>query len=282
MTRRGRVLLVTGAASGLGWALSRLAHARGDFVVLADRDVAALEARRTELPPGRTECVVGDVTVEADRAAMLTAATRRFGGLDVLVNNAGVWCERREVTEEGVERTFATNVLGAFTLTNELLPMLLATPHARIVNVASKMARRPRLDDLEFATRGYSGVDAYAESKGANRLLTWELDRRLEGKRVYANAVHPGMVASEITRTDPSTGLLRRMSGPFFRIFGKSTREGADTALWVASSADCEMSRGNFYERRKIVRCKLRDEELERQLWEACDARVAAVDRATP
>jgi NAD(P)-dependent dehydrogenase (short-subunit alcohol dehydrogenase family) len=90
VTRRGRVLLVTGAASGLGWALSRLAHARGDFVVLADRDAAALEARRTELPPGRTECVVGDVTVEADRAAMLTAATRRFGGLDVLVNNAGI------------------------------------------------------------------------------------------------------------------------------------------------------------------------------------------------
>ena len=282
----GKVAIVTGANTGIGLEVARGLAMHRARVILAcrnrDKGVAAVEELRSDTCNDRVDLELVDVALTKSVRAFAERVRARHDRLDVLVNNAGVWCERREVTEEGVERTFATNVLGAFTLTNELLPMLLATPHARIVNVASKMARRPRLDDLEFATRGYSGVDAYAESKGANRLLTWELDRRLEGKRVYANAVHPGMVASEITRTDPSTGLLRRMSGPFFRIFGKSTREGADTALWVASSADCEMSRGNFYERRKIVRCKLRDEELERQLWEACDARVAAVDRATP
>jgi NAD(P)-dependent dehydrogenase (short-subunit alcohol dehydrogenase family) len=90
VTPSGRVLLVTGAASGLGWALGRLAHARGDCVVLVDRDRAALEARRGELPAQRTEWVVGDVTDEADRTAVLAAATSRFGALDVLVNNAGI------------------------------------------------------------------------------------------------------------------------------------------------------------------------------------------------
>lgn len=281
----GKVAIVTGANTGIGLEIARGLAMHRARVVLAcrsrERGQAALEELSADTCSDRLELELVDTSLTRSIREFAARVRARHARLDVLVNNAGVWRERREETAEGVELTFATNVLGYFTVTRELLPLLEATPHARIVNVASKMARRPRLDDLEHATRAYSGVDAYSESKGANRLLTWELDRRLDGKRVYANAVHPGMVASEITRADPQTGLLRRMSGPFFRVFGRSTRDGADTALWAATSADCEMSRGNFLERRKIARCKLRDERLERELWEACEARVAAIVAAT-
>ena len=275
----GKIAIVTGANTGIGLEVARGLAMHRAHVILACRNVekgkAALEELRGDTCNDRIDLEIVDTSLTKSIRDFAARVREKYPKLDVLVNNAGIWAERREVTAEGIERCFATNVLGYFTTTNELLPMLLATPHARVVNVASKMAKGLDLDDLEFERRPYSGVDAYAASKQANRMLTWALDRRLDGKKVYANAVHPGMVASEITRADPTTGLLRRVSGPFFRIFGKSTRDGADTALFVASSGDCEMSHGNFYEKRKIIPCKFRNEEREERLFAACEAMVA-------
>lgn len=199
MTRRGRVLLVTGAASGLGWALSRLAHARGDFVVLADRDVAALEARRTELPPGRTECVVGDVTVEADRAAMLTAATRRFGGLDVLVNNAGIaieW-EGRPTDADKVRRTLEVNLIAPFAITEALVPLLARSDDARIINHSSMLGSIGTAESMWKQVGGFMAV-GYSTSKAGLNMLTLIQSKTLAGKGIAVAAAHPGWVKTDL------------------------------------------------------------------------------------
>lgn len=278
----GKVAVVTGASAGVGLEVARgLAMHRARVVLACDsqeRGQAALEELLADTCNDRIELELVDTSLTRSIREFAARVRARHARLDVLVNGAAVRCERREQTDEGVERTFAANVLGCFTVTRELLPMLRETPHARVVNLTSKAARRPHLDDLERATRPYSGADARAESDGARLLLTWELDRRLDGARVYANAVHPGRVAPDLSRADAEASLLRRLSGSLARAVAASPRDGADTALWVATSPECEMSRGNLFERRRIIRCKLRDEELERRLWAACDARVAALD----
>ncbi|MCC6645612.1 MAG: SDR family NAD(P)-dependent oxidoreductase [Polyangiaceae bacterium] len=272
----GKVALVTGATVGVGLEVARgLAMRRARVVLVSrtrERGAAVVEELQADTCNDRVELELVDLARGADIQELAARVGARHGRLDVLVHGATAWRARRELTDAGVERTFATTALGMFTLTRALTPMLRQTPHARVVTVASRLARRPDPDDLAEEARAYTARDAQARSAGALRLLTWELDRRLEGERVYANVVHQGMREAECARVDPETGLLRRVSGPFFRLFGRSSRDGADTALWVATSPDCEMSRGNLYERRKIARCELRDERLEGRLWEACEA----------
>ena len=118
----------------------------------------------------------------------------------MLVNNAGTWLTRREETDEGIERTWATNMLGYFLLTEALRPLLARSAPARVVNVASELAHDLDLSDVEFERRPYEGVTAYAQSKQANRMWTWALARRLEGTGVTANAMHPGGVNTPLFR----------------------------------------------------------------------------------
>ena len=183
--------------------------------------------------------------------------------MDVLVNNAGVAKGQRHITSEGVELTFATNVLGYHRLSLALLDQLRASAPARIVNVASTFAGDLDLDDLQFERRPYDELQAYAQSKACNRLLTWALARRLAGTGVTANAMAPGFV--------PATGLSRDLSPDVKRAYvgrsGRSLREGADTAVWLASSRDADGVTGRFFYDRRERACELRNQETEERLW---------------
>jgi retinol dehydrogenase-12/retinol dehydrogenase-13 len=190
--------------------------------------------------------------------------------LDVLVNNAGIMPGRqpRRESVDGVEIVFATNVLGYFVLTQELLDLLNSSAPARIVNVASAYASQSDLDDLQFKRRPFDSTKAYTESKACDRMLTWAFDRRLEGTGVTANAMTPGYVAdTELFRsTRTSSGM--RSSG------GRTPAQGADTAVWLASSPECEGVTGNFYEDRTITQCEFRNREREDKLWSICERLV--------
>ena len=184
--------------------------------------------------------------------------------IDVLVNNAGVANGARRVTPDGFELTFATNVLGYHRLSLALLDQLRASAPARIVNVASTFAGDLDLDDLQFERRPYQELQAYAQSKACNRLLTWALSRRLDGSGVTANAMAPGFV--------PATGLARGLSPDMQRAYagrtGRSVEEGADTALWLAVSRDVEGVSGRFFFDRRERACEFRNEAREERLWE--------------
>jgi NAD(P)-dependent dehydrogenase (short-subunit alcohol dehydrogenase family) len=197
------------------------------------------------------------------------------GDIDVLINNAGALFGRREVTEDGLEKTFATNHMAYFVVTNLLLPQL--KPGARIVSTASDAHRGARLDfdDLQSGRR-YSGFSVYGKSKLCNILFTRELARRLEGSGATANCLHPGFVATRFG--DASGGLFQTVIGLGKSTVALSPEEGARTILYLASSPEVEGKSGGYY-----VKCKpatpTREAQSDadaRRLWDI-SARIADV-----
>jgi NAD(P)-dependent dehydrogenase (short-subunit alcohol dehydrogenase family) len=185
------------------------------------------------------------------------------------VNNAGGWSSTRRLTADGVEQTWATNMLGYFLLTELLLDTLKAGAPSRIVSVASDLARDLDLADVGFERRRYSGVSAYAQSKQANRLWTWALARRLAGTGVTANAMHPGGVATGIFAK--GGGLLGRAVAIVSALLARTPAQGADTAVWLAASPEVEGLTGLFFKDRKVASCRFRDTEQEEKLWSLCE-----------
>lgn len=275
----GRVCLVTGASGGIGLETARGLAAQGARVVLACRDAGRGEAARRDITAttGNPDVEVSlvDLGSRASTRAFAAAFRERHPALHVLVNNAGVWLERRRESAEGVELTWATNMLGYAHVARELLPLLRAGAPSRIVNVASQLARDLDLDDVLFRRRRYASVTAYAQSKQANRMWTWALARRLAGSGVTANALHPGSVR---------TGIFAKGGGPLSWIMpvatrflaGKTPAEGADTVVWLASSPEVESRSGGFYIDRREIRCRFRDEPAEERVYALCESMLGA------
>jgi NAD(P)-dependent dehydrogenase (short-subunit alcohol dehydrogenase family) len=264
-------VVITGATSGIGKEVAIRLASLGAHVVLACRDRL------------RGEQVVADINVQtgAERAAVMTLDTsdqrsiRAFAGdyrdthgsLDVLVNNAGVLLAGpRQTSVDDIELTFATNVLGYYLVTTELLDALRAGAPSRVVNVASTFAGDVDLDDLQCERRPYDGMSAYAQSKACDRMLTWALARRLEGESVTVNAMAPGLVLG--------TGLYRNLPAEAKRgleqLGGRSVSEGAGTAVWLASSPELDGVTGKFFEQDTEIQCQFRDDDAEERLWQTC------------
>ena len=208
----------------------------------------------------------------------------RHSRLDVLVNNAGVSRGTKpwEKSPDGIELTFGTNVMGYFLMTRALLPRLHESAPSRIVNVASTFASDLDLDDLQFQRRPWDSMKAYAQSKACDRMLTWAFARRLEGGAVTANAMAPGLIAD--------TGLYRDMPGEVRsqlqqRGGGRTAADGADTAIWLASSPAMDGVTGKLFENRKEIPCSFRNKDREERLWHICESlagRTGMVDQTHP
>jgi NAD(P)-dependent dehydrogenase (short-subunit alcohol dehydrogenase family) len=192
----GRVALVTGANSGMGKQTARELARMGAEVILACRSKQSGEAAAEEIiqTTGQTGVTVMEVDLSSPASvrAVAHAVHERFPKLDVLVNNAAASLRVRQVTPEGFERHWATNVLGPHLLTMLLLPALVASGHGRIVTVSTVAAGGLDLSDTQYERRPYRGTGAYRASKQATRMLTWALAERLRGTPVTANAVSPG------------------------------------------------------------------------------------------
>jgi NAD(P)-dependent dehydrogenase (short-subunit alcohol dehydrogenase family) len=270
---RGRVCLVTGANSGIGKETARGLARLGAHVVMACRDPERGEAARSEIAAeageGRVELALVDLASQRSIREFAAGLVRLHPALHVLVNNAGVWRERRAESADGIELTWATNMLGYSLTTSLLLDALRRGAPARIVNVASQLARGLDLDDVEYRRRPYGGIAAYAQSKQANRMWTWALDRRLAGSGVAANAMHPGGVSTALF--SKGGGPLSRIASLFIKVAGRSAAEGADTVVWLAAAPEAEARRGRFWIDRREVRCRHRDAEREERLFELCE-----------
>ena len=271
----GRVAVVTGGNTGLGYETAAALAARGAHVVLAVRNLdkgkaaADLIARRT---PG------ADVTLQEldltslasveDAAEQLRATHDR---IDLLINNAGVMMTPKSTTRDGFELQFGTNHLGHFAFTGRLLDRVLAAPGSRVVTVSSIGHRfgRVRFDDLG-AERSYNRMTAYGQSKLSNLLFTYELQRRLTGQSTTALAAHPGGSSSELTRYLPAPVKLA------FSPLEQSTEMGALPTLRAATdphvSGGQYLGPGGFLEMRgypKVVASNRRshDVDVQRRLW---------------
>ena len=268
-TLNGTHILVTGPTSGIGLAIAHELAAAGATLVLGCRDAVKGEALADDINrrgAGQASVLVVDTSSQQSIRACAQEYRQRHARLDVLVNNAGAAHGTRQLSVDGIELTLATNVIGYWLLTQELLDVLRASAPSRIVNVASKFASELDLDDLQFEDRPYDGLRAYSQSKACNRLLTWALARRLEGTPVTANAYAPGFVAG--------TGLSRDLPPDVKEVYrvrpGRSFAEGADTAVWMASSPDLDGVNGRFFMDRQEIPCELHHVMAEERLWQAC------------
>lgn len=283
----GKTCLVTGATRGIGRVAAVELARRGADVVLVGRDparaeAAAAEARAAAGPDGGTIAVmIADLALMAEVRRLAAEFRAAHPRLDVLVNNAGAIFERRGVTAEGFEQTFALNHLAYFLLTHELGATLAASAPARIVNVASRAHRAGRLDfaDLQL-TRGYSAWRAYAASKLANILFTRELARRLQDSGVTANSLHPGLVATNFGHDRFGLiSLLLRVARPM--MIGEA--EGAATTLHLATSPAVASVTGEYFADCAITRAEphARDDEAARRLWEETERLLGLAGQAT-
>jgi NAD(P)-dependent dehydrogenase (short-subunit alcohol dehydrogenase family) len=234
----GRVVVVTGASSGIGAATARALVGAGAKVVLAVRDTAKGE-RVAPTMPGEIE--IRQLDLE-DLASVRAFAAAWTGAIDILINNAGIMLVQEGRTADGFERQIGTNHLGHFALTNLLLPYITD----RVVTVSSNAHARGRLDlgDLNWQTRPYRTSQAYSDSKLANLLFTFELQRRLSstGSRVRALAVHPGMVRTNLFGHRPVQAAIIGFVGRFVM---QDPEHGARTTLFAATQ---DIPGGSFVE----------------------------------
>ena len=268
----GKTCLVTGSTNGIGRVTTlELAH-MGANVVIAGRDPArcALTASdiREETGNPDVDFLVADLSSQEDIRRLAKEFKERHQRLDVLVNNAGAIHMSRRKSVDGIEMTFALNHLSHFLLTNLLLDVLSASAPARVVNVASSVHEKAKIDLFDIqAPRRYSGFRAYSRSKLCNLLFTYELARRLEGTGVTANALHPGLVATNILTNN---GVLGRFINILLGVRGISVEAGALTSVYAASSPDLEGVSGKYLDKKQIVRSSTRsfDEAQAADLWE--------------
>jgi NAD(P)-dependent dehydrogenase (short-subunit alcohol dehydrogenase family) len=265
-TTDGARAIVTAPTSGIGKEIARQLATSGVEVVLACRD--GERGRRTARQiagstGGREPSVmVVDTSSQDSLRQFAHDYCRRYGRLDVLVNNAGVLRPERAVSVDGYELTFATNVLGYYLVTCELVDALRSGTSARVVNVASTYASDVDLDDLQFERRPYDGMRAYAQSKACDRMLTRAFARRLLQDRIDVNAMAPGLVLGSDLYRDLPAEIKRYLEQQPSRTIA----EGADTAVWLATSPDVAGITGRFYDQRTEVDCQFRDVDAEENL----------------
>ncbi len=283
---RAQVCMVTGAASGIGAATARALAQRGATVILVDRDAekgpATAKQIERQTSDGAVEFMRADLSAQQEIRRLVQQFESHHRRLDVLVNNAGAIFARRQESVDGIEMTFALNYLGYFLLTNLLLDTLKASAPARIVNVSSRSHTRARInfDDLQSRS-GYRGLQAYARSKLAIVLFTYELARRLEGTDVTANALHPGLVATGFGRKHGGVlGLVMRLFRPAFN----RPEQGAQTSIYLATSPEVEGVTGKYF-----VGCKAipsspasYDPDTARRLWQVSAAYTKLVQGKAP
>lgn len=275
----GRICLITGATSGIGAAAAEALVQRGASVVLVGRDRARCESTAERLRGvgrGAVDFLVADLSAQAEIHRLASEFLRRYGQLHVLINNASAIFLRRSETVDGIESTFALNHLAYFLLTNLLLDCLKASAPARVINVSSighTHVNGINFDDLQWR-RSYRGFKAYHQSKLANLMFTYELARRLRGTGVTVNALHPGMVTTNIGRNN---GWLWRIGKPIGdRYFGfkyVTAAEGAQTVVYLARSPEVEEVTGGYFDNQKPAESSAasRDEAAAARLWQICE-----------
>jgi len=269
-----KTVLVTGASSGMGPHVATELARMGAQVVMVARDrekgEAALVRAKARSGSQAISLMRCDFASQADIRKLASDFCARHARLDVLVNNAGSVNATRQLTVDGLEQTLAVNHLGYFLLTNLLLPLLERSAPSRVVNVASVAHRRGDIDleNLEYERGGYAIMKAYARSKLANVLFTAELARRLAGKGVTVNCLHPGAVATNIWSRAP---WFARPLLAVAKIFMLSPEDGARAIVHLATSPELEDQTGGYYEKGRRVNPSpsAQDEALAKRLWDA-------------
>lgn len=265
---QGRIVMVTGASSGIGKAIAAALARMGATVVMVCRDRESGQPAQDDIRRASgnesVELMTADLAAQASIRQLAADYTGTHDRLHVLINNAGVMRNDRTLTVDGIEMTFAVNQLAPFLLTHLLLDTLKASAPARIINTFGN-AQKIDFDNLQ-GERRYDMMTAYPQSKMANLLFTLELAKRLEGSGVTANIADPGFTATNLGRdTRGSFKSFLDSARPTMR----QPAQAAETAVYLASAPDVEKVSGKLYgdKREKGARY---DAATAQRLWRIC------------
>jgi len=270
----GKVCLITGANSGIGKETAKALAKMNANVVMLCRDKERGEEVQKEIieQTGNksVDLFICDLSSQDSIRKFISEFKNKYQNLHVLINNAGVMLKNRKISVDGFEMNFAVHLLGPFLLSNLLLDVLKKSAPSRIINVASAAHKRAKIDfeDLQSVNKKYRLFSVYGISKLAEILFTYELSRKLEGTKITANAVHPGVVATNLGQ-DQS-----KFSQWFSRKFFKSPEEGAQTSIYLASSPEVEGITGKYFinkEPRESSEESYNEGDAKR-LWKVCVA----------
>jgi NAD(P)-dependent dehydrogenase (short-subunit alcohol dehydrogenase family) len=273
---QGKIVVITGGTSGIGQVAAEKLAGMGARIVLVARSQSRGEAalsRLRDIAPGAKHSIhYGDLSRLAELRRVAKEIAAAEPRIDVLINNAGAVFSQRQVTEDGLELTFATDHLSYFVLTDGLRERLIAAAPSRIINTSSHAHHRGTIDfdNLQYE-HDYKSFQAYCRSKLCNVLFTRVLARRLAGTGVIANSLHPGFVKTRIGHEGTGFGAVafRLM----MKIFAITPEKGAETIVYLASSDDVAKTTGLYYYQCKPVEpSKLaQDDAVAERLWEYTD-----------
>jgi NAD(P)-dependent dehydrogenase (short-subunit alcohol dehydrogenase family) len=273
------VAVVTGATGGIGKHVAFGLAKAGHHVILVGRDAGRSDAARdwikAQARDASLEIQLTDLSSLAATRALAQTILARHPAISILVNNAGVFTTRREVTPEGHERVLAVNHLSPFVLSHELLPGLKAADKARIITVGSDTSDRAKIDpdNLELK-HGWNFVSAYSRAKLAQMMTTFTLAERVAGAGVAANVVHPGAVATNLIRARGAIGIAWKLMAPFLL----TEAQGAETPLYAALAPQLATTSGLYFKKRASVEPnKLAlDKALREAVWVETERLTAA------
>ncbi|QHL86249.1 SDR family NAD(P)-dependent oxidoreductase [Nibribacter ruber] len=271
----GKVMVVTGASSGIGLATTQALAQTGATVVLvcrhAGRAQEAMDQIMAKVPHAQLQLHLADLSSLEEVRRLAQDLQAAYPVIDVLVNNAGIIPGLRSTSKEGLETAWVINHLAPFLLTNLLMDNLLAAPQGRIINLTSEAHR---LGQIDFAQLGnpkhYSAITAYADSKLANILFTYELARRVEFTNLTVNCVHPGVVATNFGKG--SSGFVRALLF-MGRLFMRTAAKGAETPVFLATSPSMATLSGKYFKDKKQIKSAVGtyNAHTARRLWEVSE-----------
>lgn len=261
-TLQGKVCVVTGATSGIGKATAQGLANAGATVVLVCRDRGRGEATAAEIAAqtgNRPDLVLGDLAELAQVRVVAAELKSRYPAIHVLINNAGVMLESRQLSPDGHELQFAVNHLAPFLLTQLLKEPLVAGAPSRVINVASQVHTSGSMDFEDLGWRAkYSMFKAYGRSKLANIMFTYDLAERWRDLGITVNALHPGVIATNLG------GMPK-----FMKLFLPKAEKGARTSLYLATSADVAGVTGKYFKNCKEAKssAESHDRGIRQRLW---------------
>ena len=260
----GKVCLITGANSGIGYETSKALAKMGARVVMACRNEAKAKQAQQEIiiESGNpdVDLLIADMSSLDSVRSLADTVKNKYSRLDVLINNAGIMNSVKEMSVDGYEMQYAVHQLGPFLLTHLLLDLLKASAPSRVINLSSKLHSMAKIefDNLQ-AEKKFGAFKTYSMSKLAHLMFSYSLAQRLEGSGVTVNAVHPGVIGSNLGSTP---GLVK--------IFMKSPKRGAETSVFLASSPSMAKVTGKYFIDCKPARSSKRsyDQDVADRLWE--------------